>query len=94
VRVKLSRQAAEYVACLAPSPRQRLRKALKDLQRDQGDIQALHSPLQGYYRCRVGGYRIVFRYQAGGIIYVPLIERRPLVYQVMAEALKARLGDE
>ena len=92
MRVRLSRQAAEFVASLPPEPRRRLRAALKDLQREKGDIVPLTEPLQGYYRCRVGAYRIVLRYEPGQAVYVPLVERRPVVYQLLAELLKAELG--
>ncbi len=92
MRVRLSRQAAEYVACLPPNSRRRVRAALTGLQQENGDVLALTEPLQGYYRCRVGAHRIVFRYEPGPAIFVPLIERRPVVYQVLAELLKAELG--
>jgi mRNA-degrading endonuclease RelE of RelBE toxin-antitoxin system len=92
MHVKLSRQAAEFIGSQPPEPRRRLRQALKNLSQGKGDLQALTEPLQGYHRCRVGSYRIVFRYEAGQFIYVPLIEQRLVVYQVLAELLKAQLG--
>ena len=66
MRVLVAKQVAEFVRRLPPQPKRRLRRALRDLAREKGDMKALEPPLHGYCRLRVGGYRIVFAYGRRG----------------------------
>ena len=91
MRVELSEQVVEFVRRLPPDPRRRLRRALRDLASERGDLQALEGPLDSYCRLRVGAYRVVFSYAKRGAIQCVFAERRSIVYELMIEALESRL---
>jgi len=82
-------QVVEFAKRLAPEPRRAIKHALQDLVAERGDIRALEGTLSGYYRLRVGKYRIVFAYASDGAIEVIFIEERLLVYELFeAEFIK------
>jgi hypothetical protein len=64
-RVVLHPQTETFMRALAPEPRRRLVRALEAL--PTGDINALEGRLSGYWRVRVGGYRIVEHQRAGQV---------------------------
>jgi mRNA-degrading endonuclease RelE of RelBE toxin-antitoxin system len=96
MRVVLSVQVVDFIRRLAPEPRGRLRRALRDLGRGHGDIKALEPPLDGYCRLRVGGYRVVLAYGKRSTIECIFAEQRSLVYELLLERLRDRLqrGEE
>lgn len=60
--MKVSRQVAEILRALHPGVRKDIRRALDDLEAGKKrDVRALKRPLAGYYRLRVGKYRLIFR---------------------------------
>ena len=65
MRTSASDQVVGWLRSLPPEPRQRVRAALKGLVDWRGDIKALRGELEGFYRLRVGGYRIVYRVVEG-----------------------------
>jgi mRNA-degrading endonuclease RelE of RelBE toxin-antitoxin system len=91
MRVEVSAQVADFVKRLPPEPRRRLRRALRDLEKEKGDIKPLEGPLDGYCRLRLGGYRVVLSYTVSGRIQCVFAERRSIVYEVLALALSAAL---
>jgi len=91
VKVVLARQVVDFVRRLPPEPRTRLRRALRELGRERGDVKPLEPPLQAYCRLRVGGYRIVFAYARRGTIECIFAERRSVVYELLVERLRDRL---
>ncbi len=96
MKVEISLQVADFIRHQPPEPRRMLRRALRDLAQEKGDIKALEGPLAEYCRLRVGGYRVVFAYAKRASIQCLFAERRSIVYEVFAEALRAHLapGDE
>ena len=96
MRVLLAAQVVDFVRRLPPEPRQRLRRALRDLARGKGDIKPLEAPLEGYCRLRVGGYRVVFAYGNRGTVECIFAEQRSIVYELLIDRLRDRLrtGDE
>src|SRR5262245_7750126 len=92
MKVDLSEQVAEFVRRQAPEPRRMLRRALKELARDKGDVKTLEGPLDGYCRLRVHGYRIIFFYAGRNRIECVYAERRGIVYEVFAQALLDRIA--
>jgi mRNA-degrading endonuclease RelE of RelBE toxin-antitoxin system len=96
MKVLLAAQVVEFVRRLPPEPKQRMRRALRDLGRGRGDIKPLQSPLEGYCRLRVGGYRIVFAYGTRATIECVFAEQRSIVYALLLDRLRTRLrrGDE
>src|SRR5262245_34928780 len=91
IKVELDPQVADFIRSLAPEPRKRLREALRELEKEQGDIKQLESELAGYARLRVGTYRIVIRFYAESgqrVARCIFAERRPVVYELFAEILR------
>jgi mRNA-degrading endonuclease RelE of RelBE toxin-antitoxin system len=91
VKVELSEQVVDFVRRLPPEPRRRLRRALRDLARERGDIKPLEGPLEGYCRLSVGAYRIVLRYATQRAIQCVFAERRSIVYELLVQLLESRL---
>jgi len=91
MRVRVAPQVVDFVRSLAPDPRRRLRRALRDLEHGKGDITALESPLQDYCRLRVGPYRVILTYSNSRTIDCLFAERRGIVYEVFAETMIERL---
>lgn len=79
-------QAEAFILSLAPEPRKRLTQALKAL--PDGDTKPLEGSLAGYYRIRVGGFRVIYKdaMQKGvrtfDCVYA---ERRPVVYELFEQ---------
>lgn len=92
MKVEVSSQVADFVRRQAPEPRRLLRRALKDLSQDKGDIKHLEAPLDEYCRLRVRGYRIILHYSRRGTIQCVFAERRSIIYEVFAQALVDRLA--
>lgn len=90
-KVQISAQVADFVRRLPPEPRVRLRLALKALGRGKGDIEALEGPLDDYCRLRVDRYRVILAYAPGGVVQCVFAERRSIVYEVFAVALREAL---
>jgi len=97
--VEVSDQVAGFIRCQSPEPRRFLRLALRGLGQERGDIKALEGPLNGFYRLRVRGYRVIFD-QALSKSGKPVIrclfaERRDIVYEVFCQYVSDRiLGTE
>jgi len=92
MKVELALQVVEFVRRLPPDPRRRLRRALRELAKEKGDIKPLHAPLEGYCRLRVGGYRVIFSYASRGRIQCIFAEQRSIVYELLVDMLRDRLG--
>ena len=89
--VRLAPQVADFLRRLAPEPRRRLRRALRDLAKGKGDIKPLEGPLQDYSRLRVGPYRVILSYTSARSVDCVFVERRSLIYEVFADAMIERL---
>ncbi len=79
-------QPEKFIKSLAPEPRQRIVRAIKAL--PDGDCKALEGRLAGYWRLRVGGYRIVYSdsVKTGARIFDCLfVERRSVVYELFEQ---------
>lgn len=91
MRVRLAPQVVEFVRTQAPEPRRRLRRAIRGLVREEGDLQALEEPLHDYWRLRIGPYRVIIRYASSKTIECVFAERRGIVYEAFADAMLERL---
>ena len=72
-----------------------MRLALRDLESEQGDIKALEGQLNGFWRLRVGSYRVIYVIEvvAGErIMRCIFAERRAFVYALFAKAVKSIFG--
>jgi len=91
MKVELSDQVVDFVRRLPPDPRRRLRRALRDLAHERGDLKPLEGPLEDYCRLRVGAYRVVISYSRRRRIQCIFAERRNIVYELLVELLESRL---
>lgn len=85
MKISASDQVAEWLGSLAPEPKRRIRAALRGLEDWQEDIKALQGELEGFYRLRVGGYRIVYRVSGGQIIQLEYADTRDVVYEAFRQ---------
>ena len=89
-QVNLSAQILEFCGSLAPEPRKKLRAALRNLEKEAGDLKSLEGPLAGYHRMRSGSYRVIFvrRLRKGKPeIDCLFAEHRSLVYEFFTAAV-------
>lgn len=92
--VLVADQVRQFVRSLAPQPRHTLTRAIKRLERDEGDIKRLEGKLVGFSRLRVSGYRVLFRetaHRGARTINCVFAERRSVVYELFAELLADEL---
>ncbi|MBI2496991.1 MAG: hypothetical protein HYV75_03380 [Opitutae bacterium] len=89
--VRVSTQVVALASRLAPEPRRAVKQALTELREERGDIRALEANLTGYYRLRVGRYRIIFSYAADNAIEAVFMEDRQLVYEIFEAQFIRRL---
>lgn len=85
MKISASEQVAEWLSGLPPEPKRRVRAAVRDLQNWRGDIKALRGELEGFYRLRVGGYRIVYRITRGEAIRLDYADTRDVVYETFRQ---------
>jgi mRNA interferase RelE/StbE len=90
--IRLSEQVVEFCRGLAPEPRRELRLAIRSLAQGRGDVKALEGDLAGYWRLRVGSYRVIF-WRSATVIECVVAERRSIIYEIFAEELKRKLRD-
>lgn len=94
-RVDLAPQVEDFLRRLAPGPRRALRLALRGLEAEQGDIKGLEGELNGFWRLRVGAYRVIYAIEvvAGErVVRCLFAERRAFVYALFTKAIKALSG--
>ena len=63
IPVRVQEEVLLYLRRLAPEPRHALSVAIKRLVLEKGDIRALTEELEGFYRLRVVGHRVIFEYE-------------------------------
>ena len=85
MKILASDQVAKWLRKLPPEPKQRVRVALKRLERWQGDLKPLRGELEGFYRLRVGGYRIVCRMISRSVIQLEYADTRDVVYEAFRQ---------
>jgi mRNA-degrading endonuclease RelE of RelBE toxin-antitoxin system len=94
-RVELDPQVVEFVRALAPEPRKLVRRALRGLVEQRGDIKQLEGELSGYCRLRIAGYRVIVRlYAERGrpVARCVFAERRSIVYEIFGDLLSRTRG--
>jgi mRNA interferase RelE/StbE len=88
MKIEIEQQVLDFVGSLAPDPRRLIRQALRKLATEKGDIRALEGELEGFYRLRVGRYRIIFCYRREKrrqMIRCIYAAHRSLIYEVFAQ---------
>ncbi len=85
MKILASDQVAKWLRNLPPDPKRRVRAALRGLERWQGDLKPLQGGLEGFYRLRVGGYRIVCRMVSKSVIQLEYADTRDVVYEAFRQ---------
>ena len=83
LRILASEQVQRWLAGLPPQTKTRVRAALKSLAASgrELDIKALHCELEGFYRLRVGNYRLVYHLESHQTLCLDYADLREVVYE-------------
>ena len=81
MKVRVSEQILARLRTLHPDHRKSVRVALRELAKGRGDVKELAGRLAGFYRLRIGSYRIVYRYQEKRVEAI-FLEQRSIVYEL------------
>lgn len=99
-RVIVGERVKDFLESLAPEPRRRLWRAIKELAYDRGDIRQLEGRLAPYWRLRVERMRVIYDQRAAQgerQLVCFFAEHRATVYsvfeQLLASGLIAELTD-
>jgi len=90
MKIELSEQVSTFIARQAPDGRKMLRRSLRQLATEQGDIKQLEERLNGFCRLRIGPFRVIFCYiLANGkrVIRCEFAERRKIVYEAYEKTI-------
>lgn len=84
MKISASEQVQEWLSALPPDTKRRVRAALRALEAGARhlDIKALRGELEGFYRLRVGHYRIVYHHGRGRTLYPDYADLRDDIYEV------------
>lgn len=93
-RVQVREQVWKFYGQLGLQDRRAVKRAILELAGERGDIRALRDRLDGYYRLRVGSYRVVFHYLPGRVIECVYVNDRALVYDVFESELHRIIAKE
>jgi mRNA-degrading endonuclease RelE of RelBE toxin-antitoxin system len=63
ITVRVTNEVMEYLRKLPPQLRHALRRAIKGLSKEEGDIRPLSEEMEGFHRLRVGSHRVIFEYE-------------------------------
>ena len=92
--MRVADQVVAYVRRLHPTQRRAIKTALRALEAGrETDSKPLENELKGFFRLRIGPFRVVYRQLKSGEISCEFIETRKLVYPRFA-AIKDLLSDE
>lgn len=96
VRVVVGSQVRAFIASLAPEPRRRLWRSIKELAGDKGDIKPLEANLAPFRRLRVNNMRVIFdeKFQRGERVrFCFFADYRPTVYIMLEQLIASELLD-
>lgn len=89
-RVMVGQPVREFITSLAPEPRRKLWRALKELAADRGDIKQLEGKLYPCWRLRVGMVRVIFvqkSVRGERVLACFFADYRATVYQVVEQLI-------
>jgi mRNA interferase RelE/StbE len=92
--VQIREQVRKFQATLGLEHRRALKRAILQLAGERGDIKALSEDLSGYYRLKVGRFRVIFRYLPGRVIDCVYVHERKLVYEIFSAEMSRIIGTE
>ena len=96
-RVQIGEPVKQFVLALAPEPRRKTWRAIKDLADGAGDVLQLEGSLTPFFRLRVGRIRVVFAETSTGgerVLNCFFADYRSTVYQALEQMIASGLLDE
>ena len=97
MRISASEQVQTWLQGLPPAPKRRVRQALKALAAGRSrrlDLQSLRRELEGFYRLRIGDYRIIYHLEPGRVIRLDYADIRDVVYDLFRQLRALRESGE
>ena len=88
MRISASEPVQLWLQGLPPETKHRVRRALKALAggRDARlDLKPLRGELEGFYRLRIGDYRIVYHLEPGPMVRLDYADLRDVVYDLFRQ---------
>ena len=94
MRILASEQVQLWLGGLPPQTKRKVRQALKSLEGSAGDldVMALRRELEGFYRLRVGDYRIVYHLRAPQTVCLDYADLLEEVYEPFKRLRHLREG--
>ncbi|MDR1011712.1 MAG: hypothetical protein LBM04_11435 [Opitutaceae bacterium] len=89
--LRVSEQVELFLRSLPPGPKHALKEAIGRLAKQRGDLKALETNLSGYWRLRVGRYRVLFAYEKPMTIVCVHAGERSLIYEVFGAMVREHL---
>ena len=96
-RVAIGSRVREFISSLAPEPRRKLWRGLKELEAGRGDIRQLDDKLYPYWRLRVHNVRVIFvqkSVRGERVLFCFFADYRATVYKVVEQIIASGLIDE
>ncbi len=97
MRISASEPVRLWLQGLPPGTKRRVRRELKALacrRAERLDLKPLRSELEGFYRLRVGDYRIVYHLERGPIVRLDYADLRDVVYDLFRQLRALREAGE
>ena len=96
MRILASEQVQSWLTGLPPETKRRVRAALKELAAGSAacDRKTLREELEGFYRLRIGNYRIVYHVQSGQTLCLDYADLRDEVYEAFRRLRALRESQE
>jgi mRNA-degrading endonuclease RelE of RelBE toxin-antitoxin system len=97
MRISASEPVQLWLQGLPPGTRQRVRRELKALslgRAERLDLKALRGELEGFYRLRIGDYRLVYHLEPGPMVRLDYADVRDVVYDVFRQLRALREAGE
>ena len=88
MRISASEPVQLWLQGLPPATKQRVRRALKALARGGAgglDLKPLRGELEGFYRLRIGDYRMVYHLEPGPMVRLDYADVRDVVYDTFRQ---------
>lgn len=89
-RVVIGSEVKTFIQSLAPEPRRKLWRAIKDLAGGKGDVKQLEGKLAPFWRLRVKNIRVVFDQKSQGgqrVIFCFFADYRATVYVLLEQLI-------
>jgi len=78
--VLIDKQVKDLIQMLSPEPKKMLRRGLKGLENEEGNIIPMRNESEGFYRLRVNNFRVIFSRPDSSTIRCEYVEHRKVVY--------------